>query len=173
MRTVRHSLRRAAEIFGGPVGLRRQGLSAALLVGVVCLAAAGCGETPTGVPPAPPTAPDGEGQASATPPALPPLPTLAAVPGTRVHRATWRVLAEQDPAADQVVVEVDVGGPPCDVVTGLEVNETNETVVLTVWAGAEEGREQDCDTAPLTLGTHALVVPLGGPLAERVVIESQ
>lgn len=180
MSTLHLSSNWVAAIVGGPVGLShraltRRGLAGkilavAVLAAVACLAVAGCAGTPTSVPPDA-GEPERETEATGTYAASPPLPTLGAVSGTREHRVTWRILGVQDSAADQVVVEVDVGGPPCDVVTEVAVTESDSTVELTVWAGAQEGTTEDCATAPLTLGTHALVVPLGRPLAERVVLD--
>lgn len=119
------------------------------------------------VPPRPPTrlptpAPDAE-----------PVPTpdpglISPVTGERERRVRWRfVRAAAGPA---VVVEVQVGGAPCDVVTGLDVTESTHAVVLTVWAGREPGAR--CEGVPALLGTYQLRVPLTEPLGTRTLTTS-
>ena len=66
-----------------------------------------------------------------------------------------------------MVVEVQLGGPPCDVVTGLNVVESARAVMLTVWAGRETGAR--CQGVPALLGTFHLRVPLEAPLGARTL----
>jgi hypothetical protein len=68
------------------------------------------------------------------------------------------------------VVEVQVGGAPCDAVTGLDVTESATTVALTVWAGRTP--RADCHGIPATLGTFRVRVPLDRPLGERTLTPS-
>lgn len=138
----------------------------AVVAALVCLLAAACGEGPPyGDRSAPPSAPS-------VPPAEPtglepvPQPTpgfVEPVTGRRERRVTWR-LVDAAPGPS-VVVEVEVGGPPCDVVTDVAVTESGEAVELTVWAGRTPGAR--CAGVPALLGTARLRVPLEEPLGSR------
>ena len=86
--------------------------------------------------------------------------------GQRERRAPWRLVATGPGPA--VVVELNAGGPPCDVVTHLDVDESPSTVGLTVWAGREPGAE--CVGLPALLGTFRVRVPLAQPLGTRTLV---
>jgi hypothetical protein len=88
------------------------------------------------------------------------------VAGQRERRAPWRLVAAGPGPA--VVVELNAGGPPCDVVTHLDVDESPSTVGLTVWAGREPGAE--CLGLPALLGTFRVRVPLAEPLGTRTLV---
>src|SRR4051794_32497340 len=105
--------------------------------------------------PAPPAVPD---------PDLTPTPGLIEpVAGKRDRVLPWRVVGPADgPAA---MVEVQLGGSPCDVVTGMDVKESADAVRLTLWAGPESGAR--CQGVPALLGTFHVRVPLAAPLGNR------
>ena len=97
-------------------------------------------------------------------PTATPSPRLVTpVAGAQERRAAWRLVRSGPGPA--LVVEVQAGGPPCDVVTDLDVRETERTVRLTVWAGRETGAS--CPDVPAVVGTVHLRVPLAAPLGSR------
>ena len=111
------------------------------------------------------------------PPSQGPAPTAGPTPsfspgevtpvaGQRERRAPWR-LVETGPGP-AVVVEVEAGGPPCDVVTHLDVDESPSAVRLSVWAGREPGAA--CVGLPALLGTFRVRVPLAEPLGTRPLV---
>jgi hypothetical protein len=138
------------------------------LVVLVALLAAACGEQgpPVGdrsVPPSSPSVPPAPSDVAPVP--EPPPRFVEPVAGRRERRVPWRLVgAVPGPA---VVVEVQAGGPPCDVVTDLSVSESPEAVELTVWAGRTPGAR--CVGVPAVLGTFRVRVPLVAPLGSRAV----
>jgi hypothetical protein len=62
---------------------------------------------------------------------------------------------------------VKAGGPPCDVVTHLDVDETPSGVRLDVWTGRVPGAV--CAGLPALLGTFRVRVPLAEPLGSRAL----
>ena len=131
----------------------------------------GSGGSGESVPPASPT---GESPGSVPPAPLPdeetpdePAPaTVTPVAGERARVVPWRVVRA---AGTALVVEVQVGGRPCDAVTDVEVDESSERVRLTVWAGPVAGAE--CTGQPALLGTARVRVRLAEPVGERDVIQ--
>lgn len=140
----------------------------ALLLSVLTMTAcgtSGAGNSGTGeersVSPTGPSQPPSVAPSSPEP--SPPEPALISpVDGQQDRRLDWVVV---DATGPEVIVEVRVGGPPCDVVTGLDVTEDSEEVTLTVWAGSEPGA--DCSGFPATVGTYRVAVPLDEPLGAR------
>ena len=136
------------------------------LVIVVGLLAAACGDDQPSardrsVPPASPSVTPAPTDSSPVPEPTPGF--VEPVPGRRERRVPWRFV--EDSAGPAVVVEVQAGGPPCDVVTDLSVSESPEAVELTVWAGRTPGAR--CRGVPALRGTFRVRVPLTEPLGDR------
>lgn len=139
----------------------------ALLLSVMLTACGtwGAGNSGTGqersVSPTGPSQPPSVAPSSPEP--RPPEPALISpVDGQQERRLDWVVV---DATGPEVIVEVQVGGPPCDVVTGLDVTEDPDEVTLTIWAGREPGA--NCSGFPATVGTYRVAVPLDEPLGAR------
>jgi hypothetical protein len=118
------------------------------------------------------------GTASGGPPPLPdssppPTPTLLPItpaPGQRERVARWS-LADSSADGLRLLVDVAVGGPPCDTVTGVEVSETDTTVTVTVYAGRLASA--DCPAgAAGSLATARVEAMLTRPLADRELLGS-
>ncbi len=88
------------------------------------------------------------------------------VAGQRERRPAWRLVATGP--GPSVVVELQAGGAPCDVVTGVDVDESATEVRLTIWTGREKGAT--CDGFPAVLGTLRVRVPLAAPLGVRPLV---
>jgi len=65
-------------------------------------------------------------------------------------------------------LEVQAGGPPCDAVTGVDVDERPDAVVVTVRAGAEPGARCGPGVAAV-LGTFGVEAKLREPLGSRTL----
>ena len=63
---------------------------------------------------------------------------------------------------------VQAGGPPCDEVTAVDVDESPSAVTLTVRTGAERGAKCGPGTAAI-LGTFGVEVKLRDPLGSRTL----
>jgi hypothetical protein len=107
------------------------------------------------------------------PPALPDraMPTLPVsspvtpVPGSRDRAAAWRLAGSTE--GDRVLLlDVTIGGPPCDVVTAIDKAETSDTVTIKVYAGKPVGASCGAGT-PAKLGTVRVAVRLAAPLGTR------
>ena len=85
------------------------------------------------------------------------------VAGQRERRPAWRLVTTGP--GPSVVVELQAGGAPCDVVTGVVVDESTTQVRLTVWTGREPGAT--CAGFPAVLGTLRVRVQLAAPLGAR------
>ena len=143
---------------GAPLGALASGsVVVALLLGA-CGSTAAPGQS---APPGPPSRSPSPTSGGPTPSF--PSDEVTPVPGKRERRVPWR-LVDAGPGA-AVVVEVKAGGPPCDVVTDLDVEETPSGVRLTVWAGRRPGAS--CVGVPALLGTFRVRVPLAEPLGSR------
>jgi hypothetical protein len=115
------------------------------------------------VPPAttgaPPAMPD------RTTPTLPaPSPTTP-VPGSRDRIAAWK-LAGSTEDDRLLLLDVTVGGPPCDVVTAVDKAETSDMVTIKVYAGKPATATCGSGT-PAMLGTVRIAVRLAAPLGGR------
>lgn len=62
----------------------------------------------------------------------------------------WRLAAR---AGSSLLLDVNVGGPPCDAVTAVEVDETPASIVITVHAGRTPGANCRAGT-PALLGSY-------------------
>ncbi|HST83638.1 MAG TPA: hypothetical protein VLL08_18040 [Kineosporiaceae bacterium] len=112
----------------------------------------------SGPPPLPETSP-------------PPLPTLVPItpaPGRREREAQWR-LASQSDDGRRLLVDVAIGGPPCDTVTGVDVKETETSVTVTVYAGRLKSADCPSGTAG-SLATAKVEAKLTRPLADRKLL---
>jgi hypothetical protein len=150
--------------------------AARTLIGALAIALSlgGCatGARPGGVtvPPntgAPPGGPPPLPEVSA--PAPPSLVPVAPVPGTRERSVRWTLAGSAD-GGGTLLLDVAVGGPPCDAVTAVDVMESAERVTVSVYAGATA-------TASCAAGVRALVgtfrVPahLSRPLGSRTLVD--
>jgi hypothetical protein len=79
--------------------------------------------------------------------------------------AQWH-LASQSDDGRRLLVDVAIGGPPCDTVTGVDVSETTTTVTVTVYAGRLTSA--DCPAGSVgSLATARVEAVLSRPLADR------
>jgi hypothetical protein len=69
-----------------------------------------------------------------SPPATPDLVPISPAAGRRERVAQWRLAGKPD-GGRRLLLDVSIGGPPCDTVTGVDVTETAKTVRVTVHAG--------------------------------------
>lgn len=145
---------------GAPLGA----FAAACVILVLAIGACGDAATPgQSAPPRPPSQ-------RPAPTSGRPTPSTAAsevtpVPALRERRASWS-LVDAGPGPS-VLVEVKAGGPPCDVVTYLDVDETRSAVRLDVWTGRVPGAV--CAGIPAVLGVFGVRVPLAEPLGSRAL----
>ncbi len=93
-------------------------------------------------------------------------PTIAVVAGAREREVAWRLVRS---SRRSLLVEVQVGGPPCDAVTGALADESSpHEVRLSLWAGRVAGVEAgDCTDIPATLGVARVEIELARPLGDR------
>jgi hypothetical protein len=151
--------------------------TALLAVLVLVVAVAGCAGQPgeprppggTGVPPTgsgsggPPPLPE------VSPPASPALTPIDPVAGTRERTARWR-LAGQAEGGRVLLLDVQVGGPPCDAVTAVDVSESAAAVTVTVYAG-RTGSGSCPPGVPAILGTARVRAVLAAPLGSRKLVD--
>jgi hypothetical protein len=125
----------------------------------------------SGAPAMPSEIPPSHG-ASPNPPPMPdsttvPAPGLTPVdllPGTHARVAAWKLAGRE--GARTLLLDVQVGGAPCDAVTDVDVRENAGSVVITVHAGvvAFEG----CGAGvPARLGVVRVRAHLDKPLGAR------
>ncbi len=81
------------------------------------------------------------------------------------REAPWR-LVEDDGRV--LRLEVQAGGPPCDAVTSVDVDERPQTVTVTVHAGPEPGARCGPGVAA-SLGTFRVEARLRAPLGTRTL----
>jgi hypothetical protein len=113
----------------------------------------------------PPPLPD------ATPPTLgPPSPRIP-VAGTRARAVPW-TLAGTAAGGHLLLLDVTVGGPPCDLVTAVDVAETAGTVRLTVYAGVPTGASCRPEV-PAIAATERVQVHLAAPLGTRTTVDGR
>jgi hypothetical protein len=151
---------------GAPLGALTSAFAVLAVVTLVTFVLAGCGDAVApgqSVPPRLPT--QRPATTSGGPARSPAAGEVTPVAGQRERRVPWR-LVDTGPGPS-VVVEVQAGGPPCDVVTHLDVDETPSAVRLDVWAGREPGAV--CVGVPALLGTFRIRVPLTEPLGSRPI----
>lgn len=102
-----------------------------------------------------------------TTPTLPAPSPITPVPGTRDRTADWKV-AGSTSDGKVLLLDVTVGGPPCDAVTAIDTTETPNTVTIKVYAGKPAGATCDNGT-PAKTGTVRATVTLDAPLGTRKV----
>jgi hypothetical protein len=146
--------------------MKRLALTAALVLALTGCAPAGPRDVPRSAPPA--------GRTDGGPPPLPdrstvtlPIPEVSPVPGRRDRTVPWRLVGRRD-GDRTVLLEMTIGGPPCDMVTAVDVAEAAATINITVYAGvAGTGR-----CSPGVRGSVATVrvpVQLARPLGTRTL----
>jgi hypothetical protein len=118
---------------------------------------------PTGGSGGPPPLPD------ASPPASPALTSIDPVAGTRDRKVRWR-LAGQAEGGRVLLLDVQVGGPPCDAVTGVDVRESAAEVTIIVYAGST-GSGSCAPGVPAILGTARVRAVLTEPLGSRKPVD--
>jgi hypothetical protein len=77
----------------------------------------------------------------------------------------WRLVDEVPGPA--LLIEVQIGGPPCDEITGVDVEEALEAVDVRVWAGRTS--DASCGNTPAALATARLRVATKRPIGGRTV----
>jgi hypothetical protein len=90
---------------------------------------------------------------------------LAGCGGASEREAPWR-LVQAD--GRTLRLEVDAGGPPCDAVRDVDVEEGRDVVVVTVRAGSEPGARCGPGVAAV-LGTFPVTAKLREPLGSRAL----
>ena len=165
---------------GTEVGSRRRGptpalrLAAAIALGAlgavaVAVAAAMSSDAPDrGVPPfLPPSAPPRSPGGDERPPSMQPN-LVRPEPAVRMRPQRW---IRADPSASGKRLRVHTvltGGPPCAVLGRVDVEESADAVVVTLWVGRRRGAR--CPEAgPLIGFPIEVVVQLDSPLGRRVV----
>lgn len=169
----------------GPAAASTRGRAGVLLAAAVVFATvtlAGCGRGAGGTGGPGTAAPDGSPAAvpatgsvsgppplvDATPPRLSPPSPTSPVPGSRARTVPW-TFAGTARDGRVLLLDVTVGGPPCDVVTGAEARESATTVRVTVYAGTAAGAS--CGpTVPAVAATERVQVPLARPLGTRTPV---
>jgi hypothetical protein len=147
--------------------MKRLALITALVLTLTGCAPAGPRDTPRSAPPAggldsgPPPLPDSSA------PALPVPPEVTPVPGRRDRTVPWRLVGRRD-GDRTLLLEITIGGPPCDAVTAVAVAEATATVSITVYAGvAGQGR---CGPGVQgSVGTFRVPARLAQPLGARTL----
>ncbi len=102
----------------------------------------------------------------------PPGPTPSVtqpVPGTRERSVPVKVVSS---SGRELVVEVVAGGPPCEAVTGLDVEESSTEVRIAAWVGRTP-EATGCDgSQPAVAAIMWVGVTLAEPLGSRSVSSS-
>jgi hypothetical protein len=158
----------------------RRAVIATLLLPVAVTACAVTGGTgPADQAPAPPgrsVAPTGGATGGPpplpdpSPPEPPSLTPTTPLPGSRDRAARW-TLAGRSGDGRMLLLDVTVGGPPCDAVTGIDVEESTGVVTITVYAGATAAATSCSRGIPAVVGTVRVPVRLAAPLAERTLAD--
>jgi hypothetical protein len=110
--------------------------------------------------PAPPSHP-----ATKTPAPQREPPTIKPTAGRAKRTVPWKLVAKRD-GERQLVLEVMLGGRPCDALTGISVRETRKTATITVRAGRVPGA-RCADGISAVVGTFRVVAQLVDPLGHR------
>jgi hypothetical protein len=110
---------------------------------------------------APPPMPDETPVSSAQPGVVTP------VAGSALRRVPWRLVSSE---GHDLLLEVQIGGPRCDVVTAVDVAESAREVTVTVRAGAERGAE--CGPGVIArVGTVRVRATLAEALGQRELVD--
>ena len=145
---------------------------------VLTVAAAGCTASGTGQPggpsPAHSVAPSGGATDGPPPlpdvtrPAPPPRALTTPVAGGRDRTARWTWVGQAD-GGRVLLLDVTVGGPPCDAVTAIDVAEGPRSVRITVYAGVASSAA--CPSGvPALVGTVRVPARLAAPVGSRTVL---
>jgi hypothetical protein len=160
------------------------GLPALIAASVLVVTVAGCAAGsdragPGGPSPVPPTGPGSVPPTggvsgpppltSGSPPARPPLTPVGPVAGSRARAVPW-IPADRDADGRLLTFDVQVGGPPCDAITAVDVTETAGSVTVTVHAGVVAGATC-ADGLPGILGTFRVAARLAAPLGARTLVD--
>jgi hypothetical protein len=87
----------------------------------------------------------------------------------RARAARWTLAGSAD-GGGALLLDVAVGGPPCDAVTAVDVMETAERVTVSVYAGATASAS--CGPGvPAMVGTVRVPAHLSGPLGARTLVD--
>ena len=103
-----------------------------------------------------------------SPPLTPELVPITPAPGRRERVARWQLAGQSDDGR-RLLLDVAVGGPPCDSVTGVEVVETGTSVTVTVSAGRLNSADCPAGSAG-SLATARVEAKLTRPLADRELL---
>ncbi len=119
---------------------------------------------PTGTTDRPAPMPDTSGPPGPTPSVTKP------VQGSRERRVPVKVVSS---SGRELVVEVVAGGPPCEAVTGLDVEESSTEVRIAAWVG-RTWKVSGCDESqpPAVAAIMWVEVTLAEPLGSRSVSSS-
>jgi hypothetical protein len=102
-----------------------------------------------------------------TPPATASPAPVTPATGRRERVARWQLADRSD--GRRLLVDVQVGGPPCDTVTGVDVAETATSVTVTVHAGRLPSA--DCPEGVTgALATARVEATLERPLGDRQLL---
>jgi hypothetical protein len=140
------------------------------LVAVVTACANGAG--PPGAPSVPPTGRGSGGPPplpEVSPPATPALTPIDPVAGTRDRTVRWRLAGQADNGR-VLLLDVPIGGPPCDAATGVDVRESATEVTIIVYAG-KTGSGSCPPGMPAILGTARVRAVLAQPLGSRKPVD--
>jgi hypothetical protein len=148
--------RRFRHVRGRPI----RGALALVLAGL-----GGCGSEP--VQPAEPARAAPAPMPDATPVRTPTPSVTRPVRGTH-ERAVPAALAAR--AGRVLLLDVQVGGPPCDAVTAVDIDERRESVMVTVRAGKTPGARCGPGVAAI-LGTFRVEARLREPLGSRQLLD--
>jgi hypothetical protein len=97
-----------------------------------------------------------------------PAPSIIRPVRGRAERPVrWRLAAR---SGRSLLLDVNVGGPPCDAVTAVEVDETPASIVITVHAGRTPGADCRAGT-PALLGTYRVKARQREPPAARKLLD--
>ena len=103
--------------------------------------------------------------AGETPPPQPDPAIIEPVSGSRERTVPFRFGSID---GHDVIVEVQIGGPPCDTITAADTAESATEVRITLWAGQVTGAT--CTDVPAMLGTFRVRIPLAEPLGNRSLV---
>jgi hypothetical protein len=121
---------------------------------------------PAGSESGPPPLPD------ATRASLPAPSPRDPVPGSRDRAVPW-TLAGTAEGGRLLLLDVTVGGPPCDLVTAVDVAESASAVRITVHAGKPAGASCAPGPLPAIAAIERVRVRLAAPLAGRTTVDGR
>ena len=90
------------------------------------------------------------------------LVALAGCGSDEPREAAWRLVGQD---GRTLRLEVQAGGPPCDEIKSVEVDETAAAVTVTVLAGPQS--DARCNGTTAALGTFEVTAKLQAPLGSR------